>query len=178
MRPLRRFLALLLWLAALLAAPAAHAEVRVHFQSFNGSPFFGRFPHTFVIFEGQLGTGEAVSENFGFSAKAISPAVLTGPVKHMIYVEKRKWYSKTNRHFTITVDDATYQLMKAEVAAWRDAPGAYYDLDKRNCIHFVGRIAEMAGLTVDYPPELLRKPRAWLNHIVTLNPEAGGKQFN
>ena len=86
---------------------------------------------------------------------------------------RRRYIRTTNRHFTITVSDATYRRMKQEVVAWRDAPGKYYDLDTRNCIHFVGRIAELGGLRVDYPPAMLRKPKAWLNHITTLNPQLG-----
>jgi hypothetical protein len=33
----------------------------------------------------------------------------------------------------------------------------------------------MAGLTVDYPKKLLRKPRSWLNHIAELNPQLHAK---
>ena len=64
---------------------------------------------------------------------------------------------------------------RAEVARWRDAPGKTYRLDENNCIHFVGRIAELAGIKVDYPKKLIRKPKAWLNHIAALNPQLGAK---
>ena len=159
--------ALLLWQAP------AFAEVKVSFHSFSGS-FFGRYPHAFVVFDGTLdGTGERIDENYGFSARSAGPAVLLGPVAHGMYSEKARYIRTTNRHFTITVSDATYRRMKQEVAAWRDAPGKYYDLDTRNCIHFVGRIAELAGLRVDYPRDMLRKPKAWLNHITMLNPQLG-----
>jgi len=174
---LRKSLASLLMALALLVPAVAQAQVQVHFQSFNGSMFFGRYPHTFVVFDGKLDTGEVVSENFGFTARSSSPAALMGPVPHMIYVEKPEWITKTNRHFSVTVDDATYHRMRAEVEAWRNAPGNYYDLDRRNCIHFVGRIAEMAGLKVDFPPRMLRKPRAWLNHIGQLNPALAARLF-
>jgi hypothetical protein len=89
----------------------------------------------------------------------------------MIYTEDEQYIRTTNRHFTVTVSDETYRRMKQEVIAWRDAPGKFYDLDTRNCIHFVGRMAELAGLRVDFPRNLLRKPRAWLNHIASLNPQ-------
>jgi hypothetical protein len=101
--------------------------------------------------------------------------VLTGPVEGEIYVEQPKWIARTNRHFTVTVDDATYRKMRAEVDFWGNHPGKFYDLDKNNCIHFVGKIAEMAGLKVDYPKSLLRKPRAWLNRVVSLNPQLHAK---
>jgi hypothetical protein len=173
----------LLLFRALLALAAlagwhgtALAEVQVHFHSFNGSLFGGRYPHAFVVFEGTLdATGERVFENYGFSAKVAGPAVLMGPVTHTIYSEDERYVRSTNRHFTLTVSDATYQRLKQEVIAWRDAPGKYYDLDTRNCIHFVGRIAALAGLTVDFPRDMLRKPKAWLNHITALNPQLGAR---
>ena len=170
-------LRLLLSLIALVAfSQPASAKVEVEFHSFNGSVFFGRYPHTFVVFRGTLDdSGKKVYENFGFTAKHVSPAVLSEPVEGEIYVEQEKWIAKTNRHFTVTVDDATYRKMRAEVDFWGNHPGKFYDLDRNNCIHFVGKIAEMAGLKVDYPKALLRKPRAWLNHIAALNPQLHAK---
>lgn len=168
----RILLRLVLALAALCSATAAYAQVQVTFHSFNGSMFFGRYPHAFVALDGTLeATGEKVHENYGWSAKNISPAVLMGPVYGEILVEKDKWLAKTNSHFTVPIDDATYWRIRAEVNAWRNHPGKYYDLEHRNCIHFVGRIAELVGLKVDYPHAMLRKPRAWLNHIAALNPQ-------
>lgn len=165
-------------LLALVSATAAMAEVRVTFHSFNGSMPFGRFPHAFVAFDGTLeGTGERVKENFGWSARTISPAVLSGPVYGVILVEKDKWLTRTNRHFTVTLTDAQYRRLRAEVESFRNAPGKYYSLEDRNCIHFVGRMAELVGLKVDYPREMMRKPREWLNRIGDLNPQLGAKKF-
>lgn len=165
-------------LFALFFATAAMAEVRVTFHSFNGSMPFGRFPHTFVSFDGTLdATGERVKENFGWSAKNLSPAILQGPVYGIILVEKDKYLTSTNRHFTIPLTDAQYKTLRAEVERFRTAPGKYYSLETRNCIHFVGRMAELLGLKVDYPPEMLRKPRQWLNRIGDLNPQLGAKKF-
>ncbi len=168
---------LMLVLAALaLWQTPAQAKVQVAFHSFNGSVLWGRYPHAFVAFDGTLDdTGEKVHENYGFSAKNSSPAIFSGPVQHMMLTEEDKYLKSTNTHFTITVSDTTYRRMKAEVIAWRDAPGKYYDLDTRNCIHFVGRIAELGGLRVDYPADMLRKPKAWLNHIPQLNPQLGAR---
>lgn len=173
-----RWIAPMVLLTLLLPGSPAQAKVDVHFHSFNGSMFVGRYPHTFVVFDGQDDvTGERIYENYGFSAKRATPAVLSGPVEHIIMTEKEKYITSTNRHFTLTVSDETYRRMKAEVIAWRDAPGRFYDLDTRNCIHFVGRIAELAGVKVEYPKELLRKPRAWLNHLGKLNPRLNARQF-
>ena len=170
-----RFLAVLL---AFVTAGVAMAEVRVTFHSFNGSMPFGRFPHAFVAFDGTLeATGQPVHENFGWSAKTISPAVLSGPVYGVILVEKDKWLTRTNRHFTVTLSDAQYRLLRAEVEAFRTHPGKYYSLETRNCIHFVGRMAQLLGLKVDYPPRMMRKPREWLNHIGDLNPTLNARKF-
>jgi hypothetical protein len=173
-------LRLLLFLAILFVfAQPASAKVEVSFHSFNGSLFFGRYPHTFVVFKGKLDdTGQTVDENFGFTAKHVGPAILTGPVEGEIYVERPKWIAKTNDHFTVTVDDATYRKMRAEVDFWGNHPGKFYDLDHNNCISFVGKIAEMAGLKVDFPHDLMRKPRAWLNHLAELNPQLHARAIN
>jgi hypothetical protein len=170
-----RFLTLLLSLLAFGWSSTALADVRMHFHSFNGSLFFGRYPHTFVVLEGALDDGTRVDENYGFSAKRATTAVLRGPVEHMILVEEPKYLTTTNRHFTVTISDAQYRRVRAEMERWRDAPGKFYDLDTRNCIHFVGAMAQIVGLRVDYPDKLLRKPKQWLNRLAAMNPQLGAK---
>ena len=173
-----RFFAMIVTLLSLGWATPALAEVQLSFHSFNGSVLFGRYPHAFVVLEGTLEeSGQVVNENFGFTAKKVSTAILRGPVEHDILIEEPKYIAKTNRHFTITISDAQYHAIMAEMRAWRDAPGKYYDLDTRNCIHFVGEIARIMGLKVEYPKKMLRRPKKWLNHITELNPQLGAKQI-
>ncbi|GAA4642789.1 hypothetical protein GCM10023115_07620 [Pontixanthobacter gangjinensis] len=172
---------LLVIFAALIASfwslPAA-AEVTISFHSFNGSVFFGRYPHAFVILEGTLdGTGEKVSENYGFTAKKVSTAILSGPVEHGIMVEEASYIKKTNRHFSVTLTDEQVAKVRDTMRAWRDAPGKYYDLEKRNCIHFVGAMAEIAGITVDFPQQMLRRPKKWMNYIAAKNPHLGASRI-
>ena len=169
--------ALLLVLASLGISTPALAEVNVHFHSFNGSIFFGRYPHTFVIFEGTLEDGTVVNENYGFSARNSAEAITQGPARHMIMSETAEQIAETNRHFTVAVPDATYRRLRAEVIAWRDYPGEFYDLDENNCIHFVARIAELVGLRSDVPSEYIRRPRAWLNYMTRQNPELGAEEI-
>ena len=120
---MRHFLHCLLALFALAWASTASAAVTMHFHSFNGSVLFGRYPHTFVVLEGTLdATGEQVNENFGWSAKSVTPAVLSRPVEHMILVEEPKMIRKTNRHFSVTLSDEQYRRIKAMVIDWRDQP--------------------------------------------------------
>lgn len=175
---MRRLLYFLFATLALAWTSAASAAVTMAFHSINGSVLFGRYPHAFVVLEGTLeDTGERVDENFGWSAKSATPAVLTGPVKHMILTETPKMIRKTNRHFSVELSDSQYRRVRAMVADWRDQPGKYYDLETRNCIHFVGEIGKIAGLKIDYPSDMLRRPKQWLNHIATLNPRLGAKQI-
>lgn len=170
-----RIVKLLIALCACVWAQAVSAEVTVSFHSFNGSVLFGRYPHTFVVLNGTLEDGTEINENYGFTAKRATPAVLRGPVIHAMLIEKPKYIRKTNRHFTIDITDQQYREIVAEMVRWRDAPGKYYDLDTRNCIHFVGTIAQMVGVTVEYPDNMLRRPKKWLNHITSLNPQLGAE---
>ena len=173
-----RILPLIAALLALCWTTPALAQVKLTFHSFNGSVVFGRYPHTFVSMTGTLkANGKAVNENYGFTAKNVSPAILRGPVVHDISIEKPKYLKKTNRHFTVTISDAQYTRILAEVKKWRNAPGKYYDLDKRNCIHFVGAIAQIVGIKVSYPEKMLRRPKKWLNHVAGLNPQLKAKKI-
>lgn len=176
---MRRLLTTFFAALALVWSHAAFAQVTISFHSFNGSVLFGRYPHTFVVMQGTLETtGEKVNENYGFSAKRVGPAVLNGPVEHGIYTEKQKYIDSTNRHFTLPISDAQYWKIRAEVDKWRNAPGKFYDLDTRNCIHFVGAIAEVVGVKIAYPKDMLRRPKAWLNHVTGMNPQLGAKQID
>ncbi|MEP3049929.1 MAG: hypothetical protein ABJP48_09760 [Erythrobacter sp.] len=171
---MKRLCLIIATMMALLWSGPAFAQVQMSFHSFNGSVLFGRYPHAFIALEGTLqSTGEAINENYGFTARSVSPAILRGPVEHEISVEEPKYLRKTNRHFTITLTDNQYRQVISEMRNWRDAPGRYYSLDTRNCIHFVGAIAQIVGLRVEYPENMLRRPKKWLNHITGLNPQLG-----
>lgn len=169
---LSRFSTHLIALIALISSGQALAAVEIHFHSFNGSVLIGRYPHAFFVLEGTLDeTGEVINENYGFSARTVGTSILRGPVEHMVLAETERQISRTNRHFSITITDEQYQRIIEEVNTWQNAPGKYYDLETRNCIHFVGTMAQILGLRVEYPDNMLRRPKKWLNHITTLNPQ-------
>ncbi len=148
------------------------AEVQIHFQSFNGSVLFGRYPHTFIVLEGTLdSTGEVIDENYGFTTSSAMAAATQDWVTHLVESEPERYISRTNRHFSVTLTDAQYSAIIREVRSWQNEPGKRYSLDQRNCIHFVGRMAQIIGLRVEYPGDMLRRPKKWLNHITTLNPQ-------
>lgn len=165
----------LLALVALAWSGAAMAQVQIHFHSFNGS-MFGRYPHTFIVLEGTLeSTGARVNENYGFSARSSTAAITSGWAEHMVLQESEKNIRTTNRHFSITLSDAQYYRIVEEVRRWQLEPGKRYSLDERNCIHFVGAMAQVLGLKVEYPDDMLKRPKKWLNHITRLNPGLGAR---
>ena len=161
-------------LAAVLVAlplPAA-AQVMLTFHSFTGSYFIGRFPHAFISMAGTLdGNGQRIDENYGYTAKHLSTKILSGNVEGTIMIEKPKYLTSTNRHFTVAISDAQYHAIVAEMVRWRDAPGKAYNLDHHNCVHFVARIAELMGINAPVPQNMVRKPKQWLNYVTTLNPQ-------
>lgn len=171
-----RLITHLLALTALIWSGTAWAEVHIHFHSINGSVVFGsRYPHAFIVLDGTLADGRTINENYGFSARRANLSVLNGPVEHMVLSETERTVRRTNRHFSLTISDEQYFRIIEEVHAWQNAPGKYYDLETRNCIHFVGTMAQILGLRVDYPEKMLRRPKKWLNHITELNPQLGAE---
>lgn len=174
-----RLLAVLACLLAAVSPQAAAAQVTLSFHSFNGSVVFGRYPHTFIVLEGTLEeTGQPVSENYGYTAVRVSPAILSSNVAGTVRSEKEKYLKTTNRHFTLPVSDALYHAIVAEVRRWRDEGGTQYNLNTRNCVHFVARIAQMAGIAADVPAEMVKRPKAWLNHITRRNPQLGAREVD
>ncbi|KQZ77422.1 hypothetical protein ASE06_03755 [Sphingopyxis sp. Root214] len=167
-RGLRSILLSFLMLCAGLTAPA-HAEVVVSFYSHD---FGDRFPHAFIVMKGKLdATGEVVDANYGFTAVSVSPAILLGSVKGKVESSKPDYIAKSDRQFDVTVDDATYALVMAKVAEWRDRAQPSYSLNKFNCVHFVMELAEVVGLKVDRKSKLFKKPKSFLIEVRGLNPE-------
>jgi hypothetical protein len=173
-----RLLASLIALITLALPHVAAAQVRLSFHSFNGSWLGGRYPHTFIVLEGTLdATGQAINENYGYTAVHASPAVLAGNVAGTIMIEQPKYITSTNRHFSLPISDAQYRTIISEMQVWRDAPGKAYNLDHHNCVHFVARIAEIAGLHINVPQNMVRRPKLWLNYVARLNPQLGAREI-
>lgn len=169
-RGLRLILLSLLLVCAGLTNPA-RAEVVVSFYSHD---FGDRFPHAFIVLKGKIdATGEEVDVNFGFTASSVSPAILLGSVKGEVQTSKPDYIAKSDRQFDVTVDDATYALVMAKVAEWRDREQPSYSLNKRNCVHFVMELAEVVGLKVDRKSKLFKKPKSFLIEVKGLNPQLG-----
>lgn len=150
----------------LLPTPAA-AQVVLSFYSHElGSSF----PHAFVVLKGKTEEGRVVDTNFGFTAKTLTPAILMGSVRGVVETSKPSYIASSDRQFSVQIDDRKYQDVLAVVERWRTRPGKSYNLNKSNCIHFVGEIAKAVGLKVVFEKALIKKPRSFLLSLVSLNP--------
>ncbi len=153
----------------LCAPPAAHAAVVVSFYSHD---FGDRFPHAFVTLKGRLdATGEAVDTNYGFTAQSVSPAILLGSVKGYVQTSKPDYVAKSDRQFSLTLDDATYVRLTAKIREWQDRKQPSYNLGKHNCVHFVMELAEVVGLKVNRKSKYFKKPKSFLLEVKELNPQ-------
>ena len=154
-------------LLALGAVPAS-AAVQITFYSKQLS---SSFPHAFVIMRGTLDrNGARVDEDYGFTAKSISPAILMGSVKGEVVSDHNAGYVRqSDSHFTLTISDSEYDRVMATVHRWRTRPQPSYDLGTRNCIHFVAEIAASIGMRADTPKKLMKKPRSYLDFLTAAN---------
>jgi hypothetical protein len=158
----------MIFILFLTAAPGAvRAEVVVSFYSHElGSTF----PHAFITVKGTTADGHSVDTNFGFTAKSVSPAILMGSVAGEVELLKTSYVLSSNRQFGVKISDGQYVALLAVVQKWRALPGKSYDLNKRNCIHFVGDIAQSLGLKVVMEKKLIKRPRSFLLSLMALNP--------
>lgn len=165
-----------LWLFTLLltCAPAqAAVEIAFYSRELGGN----NFPHAFVSLRGTVdSTGEQVDTSYGFTAKAITPALLWGSVAGEVVVEGPRQIARSDRQFALTLSDAQYRAVMAVVEEWRDRAQPSYNLNRRNCVHFVAVLAETVGLRVEYVPRLMKRPRSFLEHVRALNPDLPSQQ--
>lgn len=158
------------FLPFLLSSLPVQAQARITL-AFYSHELGSSFPHAFFTISGTPeGGGAPVDTNFGFTAKSVTPTILFGPVVGVVEQVKPKYIDSSDRKFALTVSDAQYTAVMAVVAKWRAIPGKSYDLNTRNCIHFVGEAAQAAGLKVVFEKKLLKRPRSFLESIVRHNP--------
>jgi hypothetical protein len=157
--------------AALFTAPAA-ARVQVSFYSVKGSLLMtGRSVHAFIKLDGTLDAdGRKIDENYGFSAKSSIPAFLVRPVEQTMLIERPDYIRRARFHFRVPISDPAYYRIVQEVQLWWHNPAYLWDIDKRNCVTFTGVVAQLAGLKADFPPQMMRKPPVYLDHLAALNP--------
>lgn len=154
---LRRFLLLLLasWLA-IASCPAA--AVTITFWSHDQDQ---EFPHAFFALKGTPDAGGAeLDENHGFTAKAVTPAILLGSVAGEVQSAKHGYMKRSDAQFSIVLTDPQLAAVQALVAEWRVK--TKYSLNKRNCVHFVAEALRRSGLIVPELPRLMKKPKSFL----------------
>jgi hypothetical protein len=162
-------LALLLLLLIALPTPAwAAVEIAFYSRELGGN----NFPHAFVALRGTVdSTGQTVDTSLGFTARAVTPALLFGSVAGEIQIEGPRQIARSDRQFAVILSDERYRAVVAVIEAWRGRAQPSYNLNQRNCVHFVGELAEAAGLRVEYLARLMRRPRSFLLHVRSLNPQ-------
>lgn len=162
---LRLVLAALLCLGGALPAQAA---VTITFWSHE---LGNSFPHTFFTLRGTPDAGGTpVDANYGFTAKSVSPALLFGTVPGRLDIAKPGYMRGSDAQFSVTLTDAQYTQMLTLIAAWDDKTGdGRYNLNNRNCIHFIKEAARIAGLTGLDQPKLMKKPRSYLQAVAEAN---------
>jgi hypothetical protein len=153
---------------AMLFPATAFAQITVAFYSHElGSSF----PHAFIQLQGTPeGGGAPVDVNFGFTAKSVTPAILMGPVIGVIKAANPGYIRSSDRKFAFPITDQQYAALMALVEKWKVLPGKSYDLNRRNCTHFVGEAAQALGLKVNFDPKLMKRPRSFLDSVIRLNP--------
>ena len=151
-----------------LAAAPASAAVQITFYSKELS---STFPHAFVVMRGTLDrNGARIDEDYGFTAKTVSPAILMGSVKGEVVNDHSPSYiNRSDSHFTLTISDSEYDRVMATVQRWRTRKQPSYDLGSRNCIHFVAEIAAAIGMRAETPKKLMKKPRSYLEFLTASN---------
>ncbi|MES2753566.1 MAG: hypothetical protein V4659_02765 [Pseudomonadota bacterium] len=173
----RLFMLFALW--GLFAVIPAQAAVVITFWSHDQDQ---DFPHTFFALEGTPDAGSPpIDANYGFTAKTITPAILLGNVGGKVEDAKPAYMMRSDPQFSLVLSDAQLAAVQALAAEWdRDSR---YNLNKRNCVHFVAEAARRVGLTVPELPKLMKKPRSFLQAVSDANPgrvtpiELSGKAF-
>ena len=160
-----RLLAFLLALAVPFPAAAA-VEIAFYSRELGGN----NFPHAFITLHGTIdATGERVDTSYGFTAHAVTPALLFGSVTGEVVVEGAREMTRSRRQFALILTDQRYRAVMAVVERWRNRPQPSYNLNHRNCVHFVAELAETVGLRVAYVQRLMKRPRSFLEHVRSLN---------
>lgn len=148
----------------------ASAAIQISFYSreLGGN----NFPHAFATLKGvDDRTGELIDMSYGFTAKAISPAILMGSVSGEVMHEPPSYVAKSTRQFSLTLSDDQYQVVRSTIGKWETRKQPSYNLNRRNCVHFVAELAQASGLQVTFDPALMKKPRSFLLSVKHANRE-------
>lgn len=163
-----RFLHLLLVFGLFTVSVPARAAVTITFWSHE---FGSDFPHTFFTLRGTIdANGMPVDANYGFTAKAVTPAILFGTVAGRLDIADPRYIETSDAQFSMVLTDQQYADILKLVAAWDEKTGnSRYSLNRRNCVHFVKEAAARLGLVGLDRPKLMKRPRSYLDAVEAAN---------
>ncbi len=164
-RLLRLFLPIVLWLGAAMPAQAAVTA------TFWSHEFGNSFPHAFFTLRGTPDAGgQPVDLAYGFTARTLSPAILWGTVAGRLETVKPGYIGSSDAQFAVVLSDRQYAALLDLARAWSEEGGDNrYNLNRRNCVHFVQEAARRLGLTGLDQPKLMKKPRSYLKAVTAAN---------
>lgn len=163
------------WLAGLLAAVAllgpTHAKAAVDI-TFYAREMGSQFPHGFVVLAGTLDrTGERIDANYGFTATHVTPSLLFGSVRGEFEPLEPGYVRGSEPHFRMTLSDAEYDQVMATVTRYNELRQPSYNLNRRNCVHFIADVAAALGMQAELPRNLTRRPRSFTELLIRSNRE-------
>jgi hypothetical protein len=165
--PTLRRLLLTLLLAIGMGQPAQAAITMTFWSHELGN----EFPHAFFALRGVPDAGGApVDVNYGFTAKSLTPAILFGTVQGRLDLATPSYMRRSDVQFSLVLTDAQYAAVLALVREWGKTGDTRYNLNRRNCVHFVQEAARRAGLSGTDQPALMKKPRSYLRAVAAANP--------
>ncbi|MCP3729620.1 hypothetical protein M9978_04190 [Sphingomonas sp. MG17] len=164
---LRRIARLAPFLLLVFAALPAQARVTITFWSYENG---GDFPHAFFTIHGVPDRGGGpVRLSYGFTAKAVTPAILLGSVPGKIDLTTKGYVAKSLAHFATPISDEQYDAVVRLVSEWNTKGGNSYNVNNRNCVHFVAEAMRRSGLRVTIDKKLIKKPRSFTRSIAAQN---------
>jgi len=134
------------------------------------------FPHAFVRITGATDAApdKWLDDNYGFTAKSVTPALLAGPVAGKIMAATKTYVKRSDSHLSLVLTDEQYAAVLATVEKWRVLRQPSYDLKTANCVFFVGDVARALGMKVDDgDARLMSRPRSYTINLIRLNPGFG-----
>lgn len=165
----KRFTCFLISIFGILLLPyQAQAEVTLTFYSHN---FGSNYPHAFVEIKGNLETGEIIEEDLGFTPAFVGPNVLLGSVKGIIKGVPKGYKENSDPHFAIVVSDETYHEIKSFTEDWLTSRKKSYNLNKRNCVHYIGAMLNLVDIKTNTESRYFKKPKSFLKETLSLNPK-------
>jgi hypothetical protein len=148
-----------------LLPATARAEIEVGFWTREMGL---ELPHAFFTINGTV-AGKPVEETYGFTAKAITPALLWGPVPGRIDIASKGYMAASHKLYTVTLPDEAYAKLKAVVARYSAKPGSIYRMNERNCVHFTAEAAAAIGMRLPDGKGMMKRPTSYMMAVAAAN---------